>query len=158
MNEEILLIIVLILLAYFIARSFMIEEKIRLLRENIVNMHRSEEKEKIQIRKRKRYVVFHVISNQPLIRVEEINSILSNALRSCGGELLIGECRPQVVYFSSRRSRGILRTYHDCYEKVIACLSTVRCQGDRKILIIPVKTTGTLKKARWYLFDKNLAR
>lgn len=157
-SEEIMLVIVIIVLGYFVSRSLTLERKIKSLQENLAKIYQKKNTDKIELKRRKRYIVFHIVSNQSLTRVEEVNNIITSSLRSCGGDLMLGECKPQVIYFSSRRSRGILRTYHDCYEKIIACLSTTRGHGDKKILFIPIRTTGTLKKARWYLFDKKITR
>lgn len=157
MYEEYLLIAILIVLLYFVSKTISIERKIFVL-SKLWSSSSKESIIKLELKNRKRYVVLQIISEEPLSDIEELNSLFMSALKNCLGEITFAECKPHIVYYNSKRKRLVLRSYNQCIDKIIACLGSLRVYENKKMLIIPIRTTGTLKKARWYLFDKHRAR
>jgi len=109
------------------------------------------------LKRKRRYLVFSVISDKPFSSVEELGSSLRAALSACLGEVRFHDCKPEVVFYSPGRSRGVIRTAKDCADEVAGCLSMIREARGARLLIIPVRLTGTLRRARWYLFDRRVS-
>lgn len=105
----------------------------------------------------KRYLVFLLLQEKPERRVEVVGGWITDALKRGLGELEFSLCRPHLIYFSPRRGRGVLRVNKECVAKVITCLSLERRMGNSKVLFVPIRTTGTLKRARKYLFDRQVS-
>lgn len=142
-----------VLLAFVIGRELMLERRLNELKTEL--RRESEEKSKsLPLKKRKRYIVFQIIGDYSPEKPEDLNSLLQTLVTGALGELGYAECRPYLMYFSKSRRRGIVRTYRECVDKIISILSINRKLSDKNALIIPIRVTGTLKKARWYLFEK----
>ncbi len=102
---------------------------------------------------RKRYIVFYVMGNGSLDK-----KIINNAIRSTWknylGELSLIKADPQVIVFDQKLARGILRVAHIYKKEAIAILCLIRNINGTEVLLIPLKTTGTLKKARKTMYEE----
>ncbi|MEM2444817.1 MAG: Rpp14/Pop5 family protein [Sulfolobales archaeon] len=101
-------------------------------------------------RLRKRYMIFEVISEK------EINSGLLEyeiraSFRRLFGELHLARAALALQYFNSKSSIGVIKHSHIYRYKLLASLGVVRKVGDFKVMIIPLRITGTLKKALEYV-------
>lgn len=104
-------------------------------------------------KRRKRYMVFEVISDK------EINSGLLDyevraAFRKLFGELHLARAAIAIQYFNSKTNMGVIKYSHLYKYKLLTSLGVVRKVGDVKVNIIPLKTTGTLRKALKYVKAK----
>lgn len=158
MYYEPLIVVALVVVLYFAFRVLKIEAEVRKLRGLLMAEKGQAAPVMPKADRRNRYVVFQLITSAQISKTEEVSEIIESSLRNCMGEVRLSDCRPTLVFYSQKRKRGVIRTYRDCYEEVISCLSATRGRGAERMLFIPIKTTGTLKRARWYLFDKRLAR
>lgn len=101
---------------------------------------------------RKRYIVFSVISGEKLSK-KEIEESIRKKIGKIYGIIGVAKTDPQVVFYDPSIKKGIIRTSHKEKELVIAALSLVREINGKKALIIPLKTTGTIKKAKKYMYS-----
>ncbi len=101
---------------------------------------------------RKRYIVFSVVSEgKPLTR-KAIEEGIRRAFKELYGETILVRADPQIVYYEPSVKRGVIRVAHLYKDQMIALLGSIKNIDDTKVLIIPVKTTGTIKKARKILY------
>lgn len=100
---------------------------------------------------RKRYVVFAVVSDHELS-----NRVLEKAIRErfriLFGESNLVKADPQLVYYDPSIKRGVIRVSHTYKDQLIALLGSIREINGARILIIPLKSTGTIKRARRILY------
>jgi len=96
---------------------------------------------------RKRYVVFVINADKRFSKKDVEESIRNTMSKLFGSEVLV-KADPQLIYFDPTLQRGVVRTTHVYKEYVIATLGLLREINGEKCLVIPMKTTGTIKKAR----------
>lgn len=99
---------------------------------------------------RKRYIVFSLVSEDKL-SLESIDKAIRDTLIKYYGESIYGKASPRVILFDENTGRGILRVSHLFVDHAIATLGLVKEIEGKRCLIIPIRTTGTLRKAREYL-------
>jgi len=112
--------------------------------------------EKPRRKLRKRYVVFAVLSEKKHSK-NDVEKAIRNTFREYFGELLLASCDPQLIYFDSERQRGVIRCTHSCKMQVLAALALIREIEHEKCLIVPIRVTGTIKKARKILYTSRKA-
>lgn len=100
---------------------------------------------------RRRYIVFSIISEHDFNKME-IEKALRRKLAFLYGVVSIAKADPQLVFYDPRIKRGIVRTSHVMKDYVLAALSIIRSINGKHLLIIPVKTTGTIKKAKKIMY------
>ncbi len=100
---------------------------------------------------RRRYIVFSIISGEKIDK-KELEETLREHLERLYGIIGLMRSDPQIVYYDPLLKRGVIRVRHVEKRLVIAALSTIREINGKKVLIIPVKTTGTIKKAKKYMY------
>ena len=96
---------------------------------------------------RKRYLVFQVLSEKPLSKdsVQEVfNRVFSEFFGLIGG----GEANPKLVLYDEKSMRGVLRFVHTQRSKVLFALAMVSEITNGEVGFIPLKITGTLRKAK----------
>lgn len=105
--------------------------------------------EKLRRKRRRRYIAFVVVveSGKPPEPQEMEKAILS-AIRRIGGEIVVADARPRLVYYDPLRGLGIISASHTTKYIVLAALGAIRRVGGRKALVIPIRTTGTIKRAK----------
>ncbi len=157
-----------IIIALLVLRVFMLGERLRELQASMRSM--AEELEvvlktlksvedyysvqlKIKEHKkkaRKRYIVFRVLHARGL-SASAIEEELKNVLKKLYGEPFVREAMISLVYYDPVRGKGIVRTKHTCKDRVIAGMGFLRSVNGRKVMVIPIRTAGTIKKAREYI-------
>lgn len=95
---------------------------------------------------RKRYVVFALACSGNPSR-EMVEKHVENTFTTYYGKALLAKASPQLIFMDEKARRGVYRVSH-LYVKHLISLFTIPLEtGECKCLIIPLKTTGTLKKA-----------
>lgn len=107
-------------------------------------------------RVRKRYVVFSIVSSEELDK-HLVERAIRGQYRKYFGELHLVKADPQLIYFDQKLQRGVVRVTHAYVESLIAVLSLIREVNSHKCLFIPLKTTGTIKRARRALYALHLS-
>ena len=101
---------------------------------------------------RKRYIVFAVLSEKKFEK-RDVEKCLRMTFKQYFGEILLIKADPQLIYFDPSIQRGVIRVAHKYRDQVLASLSMIREINGVKCLIIPLKTTGTIKKARKIMYS-----
>jgi len=105
--------------------------------------------EKLRRRRRRRYIAFYVVTEdgEPP-PPEEVEKAVIRAVERLAGELAVAKARLQLVYYQPERGAGIIRANHETKYLVLAAMGLVRRVAGRRALLIPVRTTGTIKTAK----------
>ena len=110
------------------------------------------------LRSHKRYVVFEVISENPVDYNELVSSIWNSTINFLG-ELESSEAMIWSIQnlYDESTQRGIIKCRHDFVESVRVVLSLIHTIGETKAVIKVLGVTGTIKSARTkYLSSKDL--
>jgi ribonuclease P/MRP protein subunit POP5 len=97
---------------------------------------------------KKRYIVFKVLSDHDDINVQDMEKQIRMALQELLGKVWLDISNPRVVIYDPGRMSGIISTNRLGYKAVLASLPFVKSVEDKEILLVPVRTTGSLKKAK----------
>ena len=100
---------------------------------------------------RKRYIVFAVIS-QTRYSKKDLSEAIRTTFKHLFGEAILVKADPYIVYYDPGVMRGVIRVSHIYKNHVLAVLSLIPRITGLDALIIPLKTTGTIKKARKILY------
>ncbi|BDC19311.1 Rpp14/Pop5 family protein [Acidianus sp. HS-5] len=98
--------------------------------------------------KAKRYVVFYVVNEDQKINAKELEDAVRFAVKELLGSMWLEISNPRVIIYLSETNEGIISTNRAGYKVVIASLPLVSTIDGKKILIVPKRTTGSLKKAK----------
>ena len=60
----------------------------------------------------------------------------------------LAEANVSLAYYDPSRMVGIVRTTNTAKHVVLAALGMVRRVAGKRVLIVPVRTTGTIKRAK----------
>ncbi len=96
---------------------------------------------------RKRYVVFQVVSEKP-VKKEDVEKVFHETFKELFGILGEGESNPKLVFYDEVSMRGIVRFVHIQKSKVFFTFAMVSEVSKGKLGFIPLKTTGTLRRAK----------
>lgn len=101
------------------------------------------------IRERERYIIFKVISegNKEFSKEEILKGCLY-AIRSFLGDKGMSDANVYLIDWNENLGVGILKTTHKTKDDVIVALSLLSTINETKISVIPLNTTGTIKKAK----------
>ncbi|MET1160697.1 MAG: Rpp14/Pop5 family protein [Thermoprotei archaeon] len=140
------------------ALFFVYKKFTRTLHKISILLRRGGEEEKAR-KIRKRYIVFSVISEHKFSK-SEVEDALRKTFREYFGELGLVTADPQLIYFDPSLQRGIIRVAHTYKEHVLSILNFVKRIGSYPCIIVPIKTTGTIKRARkiMYSLERNLQK
>jgi RNase P/RNase MRP subunit POP5 len=97
---------------------------------------------------KKRYIIFKVLSDHDDINVQDMEKQIRMALQELLGKVWLDISNPRVVIYDPGRMSGIISTNRLGYKAVLAALPFVKSVEDKEILLVPVRTTGSLKKAK----------
>ncbi|QGA54492.1 ribonuclease P [Sulfolobus sp. E5-1-F] len=95
----------------------------------------------------KRYIVFYVIAESK-VKGDELERIVRNSLKDLLGNVWLNIANPKVVIYREDTQEGIISTNRIGYKAVLASLPFAKEINGNKILIVPRRTTGSLKKAK----------
>ena len=96
---------------------------------------------------RKRYLVFQVLTENVLSK-SDVEKVFNKVFNEFFGIIGGGEANPKLVLYDEKSMRCVLRFVHTQRSKVLFALAMVSEVTDGKIGFIPLKITGTLKKAK----------
>lgn len=99
---------------------------------------------------RKRYIVFAAICEHR-VSYKDVEKAIEKTFLELYGKAYLQKASPKVVLFDENLQRGIIRVSHLYKDHLISVLGLVKNIGDSKCIVAPLKTTGTIKKAREYL-------
>ncbi|WP_148679003.1 Rpp14/Pop5 family protein [Aeropyrum pernix] len=99
-------------------------------------------------RPRRRYVAFEVLSldGPPPGKGEFEEALRGVYLKAFGAESL-ALARPRIVYYEEESGRGVVAVVRDYRYHILAALGLVRMAGGRRVLVVPLRTSGTVKGA-----------
>jgi len=100
---------------------------------------------------RRRYIVFSIVSEHDFDK-RELEKAIRRILALLYGMISLAKADPQLVFYDPKLKRGVLRTSHVMKDYVLAALSIIRNINEKQLLIIPIKTTGTIKKAKKIMY------
>jgi len=103
---------------------------------------------------RKRYMIFEVISDKDIDK-NLLEDSIRNSFNSMFGKVHLARASLTIPYYDSKLRIGVLKFTHVYKYKVLTTLGIVRSVGNAKVLLVPIRTTGTLKKALKYLKSKS---
>ncbi|ACR42002.1 Rpp14/Pop5 family protein [Saccharolobus islandicus] len=95
----------------------------------------------------KRYIVFYVIAESK-VKGDDLERVVRNSLKDLLGNVWLNIANPKVVTYKEDTQEGIISTNRIGYKAVLASLPFAKEINGNKILIVPRRTTGSLKKAK----------
>ncbi len=97
---------------------------------------------------RKRYIVIRVLSQGKITR-KELDKAIRDTIRNIIGVKGLADTSYILVDYDEQLGLGIIRSNNKMYKIVIGLLGMVRTiDNNIRILIIPISTHGTIRKAR----------
>ncbi len=106
-------------------------------------------------RRRKRYMIFEVVSDKEVsagLLEYEVRAVF----RKLFGDMHLARASLSIQYFDNRLNVGIIKFSHLYRHKTLAALGVMRTVGDAKVMIIPLRTTGSLRKALKYVKSREV--
>ncbi len=110
------------------------------------------------LRSHKRYIVFEIISDEPVVYNDLVNTIWNSTLNFLG-ELETSNVMLWSIQnlYDEKSQRGIIKCRHDFVENMRVILSLIQTVGETKVIIKVLGVTGTIKSARnKYLLSTDL--
>jgi RNase P/RNase MRP subunit POP5 len=98
--------------------------------------------------KSKRYIVFYIIGEDQKISPKNVEDAIRSAVKELLGSMWLEISNPRVIIYLNDSNEGIISTNRAGYKAVIASLPLVKAVDGKKVLIVPKRTTGSLKKAK----------
>ncbi len=98
------------------------------------------------MRPKKRYIVFEIFP--PGLKEEDVKLAIDKMAREVIGLKGISEARLKLIYYDEERSRGILRVRREYKYVALAILGLIRNVKNVEVLITPLTSTGSLKRAK----------
>ncbi len=97
----------------------------------------------------KRYIVYQVISETPIVYGELVSAIWTTAMEFLG-ELGSSEANIWFVHnsYDAEKQAGIIKCRHDSVEKVRAVLALISVVSESKCTVRILGVTGTIKSAK----------
>jgi len=104
-------------------------------------------------RLRSRYVIFRVLplcSNYSISR-EVVEEGIVSKFKELFGLVNLRRAGVSVIYFDEGKLIGVVRVKHVFRMQLLTALGLVKELGGCGVVIVPIRTTGTLKRARKYI-------
>ncbi|MBI5072835.1 hypothetical protein HZA99_03385 [Candidatus Woesearchaeota archaeon] len=101
------------------------------------------------MRPKSRYIVFEIISENPVIEYKDFVDALWTSLLNLVGELGASETQLRVIknLYDEKMQRGILKCKNDVIELVRASMTTIIMIGESRSIVKITGVTGTIKTA-----------
>ena len=97
-------------------------------------------------RPRRRYIVFEVVPAR--VGREEVERAIEDTARSVLGLVGLADSALKLVEFNEATGRGVLRVRHTHKYVALAVLGLVRRAGGRQVMLVPLATTGSIRRAK----------
>jgi len=98
-------------------------------------------------RPKRRYIVFRVVSGSE-VNERGLNLALLQAARRLVGASVVADSGLQLVYYNPITMKGVLRVRGEYRNLAFGVLGIVRSVGDTRVVLLPLTTAGTIKRAR----------
>ena len=95
--------------------------------------------------KAKRYVIFEIIPENTFEN-RQIENQIRNAVKELGGNIWLEIANPKLIL--TYKNYGIISTNRVGYKIVLASLPYVKEIAGKQVLLVPRRTTGSLKRAK----------
>jgi len=107
------------------------------------------------LRQHKRYVVFEVVSEQPVTYQDLVSAVWSSTL-SFSGEVFASDMRPWFIVnlYDNEKQKGVIKCAHHTVEQMRAVLSLISVIGESRSVMRILGVTGTIKSAKAKYFDQ----
>ncbi|MGC8679530.1 MAG: Rpp14/Pop5 family protein [Fervidicoccaceae archaeon] len=97
---------------------------------------------------RKRYIIFEVLSRDA-IDGETVKKHIKSAVAKLFGEPTVMSSGISLIFYDEKTNIGILRVNRESVSLVIASFHIAGKEGkEKKLMLVPIKVTGSLKKAK----------
>ncbi len=103
-------------------------------------------------RSRRRYVVFEVATSAE-VDEDEVRAAIEGAFVRLFGEVGMAEAGLKLIMYDKVRRRGIVRVRAEGLQRLLAALGAVRRVGQVDVVVVPLRTAGTIRKARKYTYQ-----
>jgi ribonuclease P/MRP protein subunit POP5 len=140
-------IILALILAFLIIISITLLRFRRLVKACIALLRAREERNEISKKLRRRYVVFTAICEER-VGFSDLQEAVSSKFCELFSKTMYYKAAPQLVLFDESTQRGVYRVTHLYLDHLIVALGLVKNIKGKKCILLPLRTTGTLKKAR----------
>ncbi|MGC8566573.1 MAG: Rpp14/Pop5 family protein [Caldisphaera sp.] len=107
-------------------------------------------KQKNNTKIRKRYIVFEILSTNP-IDIGLLESTIIEKFKELYGTTILSDSYIKLIGFNEESKRGIIRIRSEYVNNLIATISLIRKIGKDDLIIIPVRASGTIKKAKKFI-------
>lgn len=104
-------------------------------------------------RRRKRYMIFELVSSKE-VSAGLLEYEVRAAFRKLFGEVHLARAALSIQYFNNQLNIGVIKYSHTYKYKVLAALGVTKRIGDAKVMVIPLRTTGSLRRALKYIKKK----
>ena len=107
------------------------------------------------LRKKKRYIAFQVISEQPIMYTD-LHSAIFSALHQLYGDLGLSKISPKLIKdtWNKKTQVGIIRCNHLYVPQTITALGSIARLGDSRVTVKILKVSGTIKKIKTSIANK----
>lgn len=95
---------------------------------------------------RKRYIAFEVIGGP--VEPGDLEEAIRNSFASLFGAPALSVSMLRLAEFDKKSMRGILRVRREYKYHALAALALVRNVKGKRVFLVPVLTSGTIKRAR----------
>ncbi|WP_172633877.1 Rpp14/Pop5 family protein [Caldisphaera lagunensis] len=96
---------------------------------------------------RRRYLIFEIASIKDIDPGLLENSI-KEEFKNLFGITSLADSYLKLIYFDNKTKRGILRIKHIYLSHLITAIALIRKIDNDELLIIPIRTSGTINKAK----------
>jgi len=129
-------------------------DKLNLVLESLIKEVNVEKKireisKKYRLRPKKRYIVFEVFPSG--LKEEDMRLSIDRVAREVIGLKGISEAKLKLIYYNEERSRGILRVRREYKYVALAILGLIRNVKNVEVLVTPLTSTGSLKRAKKFV-------
>jgi len=106
----------------------------------------------VKKRVRKRYVVFEVVTSSE-VSEEDVRAAIEDSFKRLFGEVGYAGAEPKLIFYDKVARRGIVRVRSTGLQNLMAALSVIRKVGSAEAMVVPLRTSGTIRKARKYIYQ-----
>jgi len=108
------------------------------------------------LRGRRRYLAFHVISEQKILLEDLVNTIW-HAILNFLGEMGTSKADIRIINdaYDEKRQMGIIKCSHDEVERVRAALALIQRIGDVRVIFRILGISGSIKATKMKFFGES---
>jgi RNase P/RNase MRP subunit POP5 len=104
------------------------------------------------MKERRRYILFKIVKeNQIAFNEQVFLKILWKTIWKYFGLKVANKIGLWLIELNLEKNYGIIRCAHQTKEEIITVLTMMRCISDSRIVLSPVKTSGTIKTIKDYI-------